>query len=86
MGLVAPQVANGIDAKRGIQDEKSSRDSGEQETAHSLNPAAVQKSHHERNRQAGQDNRDIITILPYHHRVLFQLGGIFIVSKGILRE
>ena len=86
MRLGAPQMANGIDAKRGIQDEKGSSDAGEQETAQSLDPAAVQESHHERERQAGKDNGDIITILPHHHGILFEFGGIFVVFMGILPE
>jgi len=86
MRLVAPQVTNGINAKRRIQNKKRSPDSGEQETSQPPDPAVVQQSHHEGEREAGKDNGDIITMLPHHYRVLFEFSGIFIVFIGIYPE
>lgn len=84
--LGPPQVADRVNTKRGIQDKKGSSESGKQETSQSPGPAAVQYPHHEGKHQAGNDDGDIVTMLPHHDRVLFQFGGVFFVFVRVLPE
>ncbi len=86
MRLFSPEVANGIDAKSGIEHEKGPSHSRQQETSQSAHPPIVEKAHDKGQGQPGDHDRNIVTILPEDQGILAQARAVFPVAILIFKK
>src|SRR5437660_6009009 len=86
MRLFPPEVANGIDAKSGIEHEKGPSHSRQQETSQSAHPPIVKKAHDKGQGQPGDHDRNIVTILPEDQGILAQARAVFSVAILIFKK
>src|SRR6059036_1544532 len=72
--LRSPEVTDGVDAEGGVEDKKDTGHPGEQKATYSAHPSSVEEPHHKRERQTGEDDLNIIPVLPHDDRILAQFG------------
>src|SRR5689334_18429568 len=80
MGLTTPQMADRIDAEGRIEDPKRPAHTREQEAPDSSHPAIGQKPHEKRQREATQDNWNVIPMLPHDDTVLSEPRQILLLA------
>lgn len=86
MGLTAPEVADGIDAKGGVQDGEGSSHAGKQKTPDAADQSVRHKADHKCQRQAAKYDECVVFMLPDGHRILRDAGGILHVVILPFRE
>lgn len=86
MGLTAPDVANGIDAKGRVQDCEGSSHAGEQKASDASDQSVRYEADHKCQRQAAKYNECVVFMLPDGHRILRDAGGILYVVILPFRE
>lgn len=72
VGLTAPQVAHGVDAKGRVEDREGPPDSGEEKATDPTHPAVGHQADDKGNRKAGEHNGHIVPRLPHDDRILPQ--------------
>jgi len=86
MGLTAPDVTNGIDAKGGVQDRKGSSYAGEQKASDAADQPVCHEADHKCQREAAKYDECVVFMLPDGHRILRDAGGILHVIILPFRE
>lgn len=76
VGLTAPDMADGIDAKRGVQNRKGSSHAGEQKAADAADQPVGDESDEKRQCQAAQHDERVMLMLPDGYGVLRDTGGV----------
>src|SRR5947199_5049064 len=86
MWLFPPEMANGIDAKGGVEHEEGPSYSRQQETSQSAHPPVVEKAHDKGQSQPGDHDGYIVTILPEDQGILAQARAVFPVAILIFKK
>ena len=76
MGLTAPDMADGIDAKGGVQDREGSPHAGEQKAPDAADQSVRNEADHKRQRQSAKHDECVVFMLPDGYRILRDAGGI----------
>ena len=84
--LFSPKMADGINAKRGVEDGKGSTHTGEEKTSDAAEPVAIKHADEKRQGQADEYDVNIVLMLPHHDAVLPQSRGIFFVGPRIVEK
>ena len=86
VGLTSPQMTDGIDAERGVQNQKDPPGSGHHETAHAAYPVVGEVPDEKRQCQSGQEKWNVPAVLPHHQIILSQPGRISFGPVRAFRE
>ncbi len=79
-------MTDGIDAERGVQDEKRPEDAGQQKAAEPTQHSSGQQPDREWQSQSRQDDQGIPAVLPHDHAILPKPGRVSFGAVGILQE
>ena len=78
--LIAPQMADGIDAECGVQDEEGPAQTGQEKASQSADPSAIERPDRQRNGQTGQNDQHVIAMLPHDQWIFPELKRVLLVG------
>ena len=86
MGLSPPHMTDRVDTERRVEHEKRAPYTGQDKATEPTHPTAIEESHHKGQRKSGEENRQVIPILPHDEGVFPQRPFILLFAVGGLGE